>query len=246
MNKVIKIRFDGTNYHGFQRQENAYTVQQAIEEAIFAITAEKTAFSGCSRTDTGVHAYEYYGMFSTDYDIPDGRIVSALNAHLPEDIAVLDAYTLNPDDDFHPRFSAKGKEYEYLVHNSRIRDPFLTNKAYHYYYGILDCDLLNKAAQDFVGTHDFAAFCSKGSNVTSTVRTIEYFNVTRDGDKIYFNVKADGFLYNMVRIMVGTLIKIGGGYLAPDCIPQILKSCDRTKAGVTAVPCGLYLKKVFY
>lgn len=239
----LTIAYDGTAYHGWQRQNNAVTVQEVFEKAIFDLIGKNVVVQGCSRTDAGVHAREYVLSFELDSTINCRGLQFGLNSRLPEDIAVKKCEEVNSD--FHARYCCKGKEYEYIVHNSEIKDPFLKNTAYRSWYPI-DAEKLDAAAKDFVGMHDFKAMCSTDCTKENTVRTIYYFNVRRDGDLVIFNVSGDGFLYNMVRIMVGTLLFINEGKIGENDIPKILESKDRTKAGKTVPPQGLYLNKVFY
>ena len=242
-NFKVKMAYNGAAYHGFQRQDNALAVQQVVEEALEVLTGEKIAIYGCSRTDAGVHARDFCFSFSIDSSIPCRGIVLGLNNILPDDVAVLSCEEAEPD--FHARFCCQGKEYEYIVHNSQIKNPFYKDTAYKYWYQI-DEKKLEKAAQDFVGEHDFKAFCSADCDKENTVRTIHSFHVRREGDLVFFNVSGDGFLYNMVRIMVGTLLYINEGKIGENEIPEILESRDRTKAGKTVPPQGLYLNKVYY
>ncbi len=242
-NFKVKMAYNGANYHGFQRQDNALAVQQVVEEALEKLTGQKITINGCSRTDTGVHAREFYFSFMLDSTINCRGIVFGLNPKLPDDISILACEEAELD--FHARFDCKGKEYEYIVHNSEIKNPFYKDTAYRYWYPI-DTDKLEKSAQDFVGTHDFKSFCSTACDKENTTRTIHYFHVRREGDLVIFNLSGDGFLYNMVRIMVGTLLFINEGKIDKNAIPEILKSKDRTKAGKTVPPQGLYLNKVFY
>ena len=242
-NFKVMMSYDGYAYHGFQRQENALAIQQIIEETIEGIIGEKTVIYGCSRTDTGVHANEYCFNFLHNNSITCGGLVRSLNCLLPDDMGIKSCEEV--DEDFHARYYCSGKEYIYKIHNSNLKNPFLKGRAYRYNREI-DEKLLNKAAQAFVGTHDFKAFCSSGSTANSTVRTIESFEVFRKDDMIFMLVKGDGFLYNMVRIMVGTLIFINEGKIALSDLPSVIASGDRTKAGKTAPACGLYLNRVFY
>lgn len=242
-NFKVKISYDGSAYHGFQRQDNAYTVQQAVEEAIEQLTGERVSIIGCSRTDTGVHAREFFFNVRLESSITERGLVFGLNGLLPDDIAVLSCEVV--DESFHARYNCKGKEYVYIVHNSEIKNPFYRDYAYRHWYPLRE-DIMDKAAQDFVGEHDFKSFCSTACNKENTVRTIHSFNVKREGDRVIFTVSGDGFLYNMVRIMVGTLIFISDGKIPQDAIPQILEGKNRIKAGKTVVPNGLYLNKVFY
>lgn len=238
-----EIAYDGSCYHGFQRQNNALAVQQVLEDSIKALTAESVTVNGCSRTDTGVHARSFFMSFKMENPIPCEGFVRGMNSLLPEDIAVLSCEEC--DDDFHARYNCKGKEYEYLIYNSRSKDPFLKNRAYRYSYPI-DEKLLSDAAKAFVGTHDFKSFCCADCDKENTTRTVFDFTVERQGDMISMKVSADGFLYNMVRIMVGTLLYVNEGKLTKQDITELFDTRDRTKAGVTVPPHGLYLNRVFY
>lgn len=237
------MAYRGTAYHGFQRQKNAYTVQQAVEEALSELLGEEVTIYGCSRTDAGVHARQFCFSFRTENPIPERGIVFGTNALLDDDIAILSCE--QAQEDFHARFCCKGKEYEYIVHNSEIKDPFYSDGAYRSRTK-LDAKMLDREAKDFLGEHDFKAFCSADCEKENTVRCISRFDVRRDGDLVIFTVAGNGFLYNMVRIMVGTLLHIGEGKLPCGCIPELLDSRDRTLAGRTLPPQGLYLNKVFY
>lgn len=242
-NFKVTMAYDGTNYHGFQRQDNAVTVQETVEKALFKLLGENITIFGCSRTDTGVHAREFVFSFSTDNTITCRGIVFGLNSKLPDDIAILSCEEAPMD--FHARYHCVGKEYEYIIHNSEIKNPFYMNKAYKYWYPI-DEKLLDKAAKAFIGTHDFKSFCSTACDKENTVRTIHSFDVIRENDMVKLTVSGDGFLYNMVRIMVGTLLFINEGKILPDAISGILEDRNRVSAGKTAPPHGLYLKKVYY
>ena len=242
-NFKVTIAYNGAGYHGWQRQNNALTVQEVFEKALYMLTGKNITVNGCSRTDAGVHAREYVLSFALDTTINCRGIIFGLNPKLPDDISVLDCE--EADENFHARYCCKGKEYEYIVHNSEIKNPFYKDTAYRSWYPI-DAEKLDKAAKDFVGTHDFKAMCSTDCTKENTVRTIYYFNVRREGDLIFFNVSGNGFLYNMVRIMVGTLLFINEGKIGENDIPEILASKDRTKAGKTVPPQGLYLNKVYY
>lgn len=242
-NLLLEISYDGSRYHGWQIQKNAVTVQEAFQNAVEKLFGSRLDVKGCSRTDSGVHANSYCVSFKTDRDIKNENIVRALNTYLPKDIAVLSC--VDVDDAFHARYSVSSKEYVYKLYNGKIRDPFLNNYAFHYRYPI-DAEYLNSQAQAFVGTYDFSGFCSANSDVEDTVRTVKAFSVTRDGDMIYFKVEADGFLYNMVRIMVGTLLFVSEGKIKDGELQDIILSKDRRRAGKTAMPQGLYLNKVNY
>jgi tRNA pseudouridine38-40 synthase len=242
-NLLFTMRFEGTRYHGFQVQRNALGVCEVFQDAVERVFGVRHDVKGCSRTDTGVHAAGYCVSMKTCSAIACDKIPLALNMHLPEDIAVISCEDVPRD--FHARYSATGKEYIYNLHNSRIRDPFSANFCYRMSYP-LDALLLDREAKGFLGTHDFAAFQAKGGDVADTVRTVTGFTVAREGETVRFAVKGDGFLYKMVRIMVGTLINIGTGKLVEGSIPDIIKSRDRSRAGKTAPACGLILNRVFY
>ena len=242
-NLKITIAFCGTAYHGFQVQKNAFTVCEAFQDAVENVMGIRYDVKGCSRTDTGVHAKMYCMSMKCESAIPCDKLLLALNSYLPDDIAVLAVE--NVRDDFHARYSCTGKEYVYTILNSRVKDPFSPRLSYRFGYN-LDVDMLAREAGCFVGTHDFAAFQSAGSDIDDTTRTIYSFNVTREGDCIHFTVRGDGFLYNMVRIMVGTLVFIGMGRIDPGTIPEIIASRDRSRAGKTMPAQGLCLNRVFY
>ena len=241
---MLTLRYDGTAYHGWQVQPNGVTVQQVLQDAIQAVTGVRSGVIGCSRTDAGVHADMFCCTFDTDSSLRGNKLCSALNYHLPHDVAVYAAEEVA--EDFHPRYHAAGKRYVYRIWNGRQRHPLYERYALHRNQP-LDVELLNRAAADFVGYHDFAAFCGAGSDVQGTTcRTIRACAVERRGDLVLFTVEGDGFLYNMVRIMVGTLLEIGSGRAAADCIPAILEGKDRSCAGPTAPAQGLCLMQVFY
>lgn len=242
-NLLLTISFDGSAYHGWQVQDNARTIQQTLQDALEQILQKRDNIVGCSRTDAGVHANMYCCNLRTENGIPCSKLVSALNAVLPRDIAVLKCEEV--DYEFHARYDCKSKEYIYKIHNSPIKSPFLYKYTLHYKY-CLDEKMLDKQAKNFIGTYDFAAFCASGSSVESTVRTVMNASVERDGDMVIFRVEADGFLYNMVRIMVGTLIDISSGKLQRDSIKRIIASKNRFEAGQTASAHGLYLNKINY
>lgn len=242
-NLKVFTAYCGTAYHGFQRQENAVGVQNILEEKLSLLTNGEVKINGCSRTDTGVHANEYCFSFETEHGIPCNNIIRGMNSILPDDISILSCEEVPAD--FHARYSCIAKEYEYLILNRQSKDPFLAGRVLHYPFK-LDIPLIEKAAQDFVGTHDFTSFCGTANLKENTVRTIEYFRVTQCENLVKLIVKGDGFLYNMVRIMVGTLIFINENKLEADSIPKILEARDRNLAGKTIGAQGLYLNKVFY
>lgn len=242
-NYKLILTYDGTPYHGWQMQDNAITVQQCLSEAIEQIFGEKCTIYGSSRTDKGVHALGFCCNFKTEKDRDCEKIAYGLNAVLPESICVLECS--KADESFNARFDAKGKQYIYKIWNSRRRNPFLIDKALHYPLPI-DEKLLNEQAKDYIGTHDFSAFCAAGATTVSNVRTVFECSVERDGNLVVFKVKGDGFLYNMVRIMVGTLLDINSGKIEKGSIPAIIESKSRFSAGITAKAQGLYLDEVYY
>ncbi|MCL2056867.1 MAG: tRNA pseudouridine(38-40) synthase TruA [Oscillospiraceae bacterium] len=242
-NILITLSFCGTRYHGFQVQENALSVCEVFQDALEKAVGARCDVKGCSRTDSGVHANKYCLSVKTESALPCGDLVRALNHYLPGDIAVLGACDVPGD--FHARYSCTGKEYVYKIHNSHIRDPFSPGLSYRLGFA-LDEAALHKEAQDFIGTHDFAALCSKDGDIADTVRTVHSFSVTREGEMLLFTVRGGGFLYNMVRIMVGTLVFIGMGRIGKGAIPEIIASKDRSRAGKTMPAQGLYLNDVFY
>lgn len=243
-NLLLVISFDGANYHGWQIQRNAVSVQQVFQEALCRVFGEAPELKGCSRTDSFVHARRFCISLKTAREIPCERLAGALNHFLPEDIAVLSCREVPPE--FHARYSCLGKEYVYQIWNCPVRDPFLRGRALHYWYP-LDTGRLGRAAVRFLGTHDFTSFCSADRREKGDLtRTVTRSEVARERDLVLFTVAADGFLYHMVRIMVGTLLRVAQGKLEPEDIPRILAARDRAAAGPTAPPQGLYLNRVFY
>lgn len=243
-NLLLTIRYDGTNYHGWQIQKNALTVQEVFQNALYNVIGELPDIKGCSRTDSGVHANMYCISMKLSSKIPCERLVMALNRHLPQDIAVLSCRDVS--EDFHARYSCVGKEYIYKIWNSKIRNPFFNKYAFHYWYK-LDEGYLNEVAQKFIGTHDFTSFSTLDSRKhNNMIRTVKWFTVKRNGNLVTMTVAADGFLYNMVRIMVGTLLHVSMGRILPGDLNDIITAKNRAKAGPTAVPYALYLNKVFY
>lgn len=242
-NISLTLMYDGSLFHGWQMQENAATVQGHISTALERILGHKVTVYGCSRTDCGVHANTFCCNFRTQKDTPCEKIKVGVNALIPESIAVLSAE--EKPEGFNARFDCKGKEYVYKVWNSRVRNPFLTDKALHHPIPI-DEKLLDRESKAFIGYHDFSAFCASGTEVKDKRRNIYDFTVRREGELVLFTVKGDGFLYNMVRIMVGTLLDINSGKIPCGSLPDIIESKDRVRAGITARACGLYLNKVFY
>ena len=236
--------YDGTFYHGFQRQKNGVTVQECLENAIKELTGEEITVYGCGRTDAGVHAVNYTANFHSCTKIPAEKLPLALNAYLPPDIRIFEASDAARD--FHARFSAVGKTYIYRIVTGSVYNVFLKNYSW-FYPGTLNIDEMRKAAVYFVGKHDFKAFMAAGSPRKTTVRTVTELELFKKGEnEIEIEISADGFLYNMVRIIAGTLLYVGCGKLKEDEIPCIIASGDRTRAGVTAPPEGLALREVHY
>lgn len=242
-NLLLTLRYNGTAFHGWQVQPNGATVQQELCNAFKKLSGNDENIIGCSRTDAGVHANMFCCNVRTECNVATEKIPDALNFYLPPEIAVYDCKDVGFD--FHARYDCKGKEYVYLIYNGKYRNPFYDNKAMFYPYEI-DAEMLDIEAKSFIGTHDFSAFCSAGTDIEDKVREIYDCSVTRNGDLIEIRVSGNGFLYNMVRIIVGTLLGIQKGKIEKGGIPEILESRNRENAGVTAEPHGLYLNKVFY
>ena len=242
-NIALKLMYNGTAYHGWQVQKTERTVAETLEKALTALCGEKIKVTGCGRTDAGVHAERYIANFRTGSTIPCDRFPLAANGRLPEDIVVYKAFDVA--EDFNAIGSCLKKEYTYRIFNSRIRNPFYVHRAY-FYPKKLDESVMDRAARAFEGTHDFRAVRSVGTETKTTVRTIYYCHVTRGGDLLELKVCANGFLYNMVRAITGTVLYAAEGKLAPEDIPVILASGNRTLAGPTVPPGGLYLTKLWY
>lgn len=245
-NIAVRICYDGTDYHGWQRQKNGITVQQVIEEALSSLINEDIKVVGCSRTDSGVHAAEYVFNFKTNTSIPTEKLPYALNHRLSAGISACEAFEV--PDDFNARFSSSGKRYIYKIWNAKTPNPFYAGYSWHLPY-VLDVGAMGKAARLFEGTRDFSGFMAAGGSQKTTVRTIRLCKAERDAERdgmINVTVEADAFLYNMVRIITGTLAEVGLGRIKADDIPEIIASCDRKRGGMTAPPHGLFLKKVYY
>lgn len=242
-NIMIKIEYDGTNYNGWQIQPNGITIQGEIIKAIKNLTGEDVNLHGSGRTDARVHAKEQVANFHSTSNISIQELARGLNHFLPKDIVVKEAEIVPLE--FHARHWAIGKAYSYQIYNHPQRSALLRNYSYHVSYE-LDINRMQRAANIFIGTHDFRGFMSSGSSVKDTVRSIHEVNLHKEGDSIWITFKGNGFLYNMVRIMVGTLVEVGSGKRDIKIIEEALKSGLRSKAGPTAPPQGLFLEKVFY
>ncbi|MBR6243106.1 MAG: tRNA pseudouridine(38-40) synthase TruA [Ruminococcus sp.] len=242
-NLKVMTAYRGTEYHGFQRQSNAVTVQEVLERCVSKVLNEPVGITGCSRTDTGVHANQFCFNVKTNSNIRNIGFVRGVNGELPDDISILSCEDVPLD--FHARYDCKGKEYIYKMHCNESKDPFSADLMLHYRRKF-DIDAARKAAAYFVGTHDFASFCADCTNVSTTVRTIYSFDIENCGDSVIMLVKGNGFLYNMIRIIAGTLIDVSEKRISPDDIPDILAARDRLRAGRTAMAHGLYLNRVFY
>ena len=239
----ITIEYDGTDYAGWQRQENALAVQQVIEDALSKLTNVPTVISGASRTDAGVHALGQVAHFDTDSSIPSGKFSFALNTMLPDRIRITHSQQVSGD--FHARFMAKGKRYIYRIYSAPHASALYRNLSAHVIYP-LDVTAMQKEAQFMIGTHDFSAFAASGSVVKDTVRTVTKCEITNDSPFITLTIEGTGFLYNMVRIVAGTLILVGTGKLEPGAITRAIESKNRLDLGPTAPAQGLVLVKVYY
>lgn len=220
-NLLFTLRYDGTDYHGWQVQENANTVQQTFQDAAERICGVRDNVIGCSRTDSGVHADMYCCNMRTESSLSPEKWKSAMNGVLPHDIAVTDCREVPFE--FHARYDCSGKRYVYRIWNAQERNPFISRYSYHYKYP-LDADFLNRQASQMLGTHDFSAFCAASASTVDNVRTLTRAEVVRRGNEVLMYFEADGFLYNMVRIMVGTLLDISRGRIAADSLPDIISA----------------------
>ena len=240
---VLTIEYDGTNYSGWQAQDNARSIQGEIEKAIAEVFHQNIRVFGAGRTDAGVHALGQCAHFDIDTDISGERFSYILNQKLDDDIRIRRSF--ETDESFHARKSAKGKHYRYVIYNARICNAIGRQYSWHVPYDI-DISAMQEASGHFIGEHDFSAFRTVGSNIVGTVRTIYSLEVDKEGDYITIDVKGNGFLYNMVRIIAGTLIYVGEGKISPQDIDSIIASKDRTKSGITAPAKGLQLVEVLY
>ncbi len=236
------IEYDGTNYKGWQSQPKGDTVQDAIENALKEIFGKKITVFGSGRTDTGVHALGQVAHFDAETVMTEGKLLRAVNAHLPEDVRIKKLE--KADENFHARFDAKRKTYLYKLYLSDVISPLRRNYA-HQVYGKVDVNKMKEATDYFVGTHDFYAFSSK-SDKEDTVRTLDYVNLTQNGDEVDILMCGDGFLYNMVRVIVATIVEVGKCKIPVADIPKIFEGKDRSKSGKKLSPEGLYLVSVEY
>ena len=244
-NIALRLRYDGSAYHGWQFQQNAETVQETVENALRRLTGEEIprGVFGCSRTDAGVHARTYVANFQSNCTIPADRFPAALRPFLPPDISLVAAADV--PEDFHARFSCVGKEYIYRIYGGKAPDPFLYRRAYYYPYP-LDVSAMDAAASEICGYRDFRVFMASGATVKDTHRTVKTCSVHERDGVVEIVISADGFLYNMVRIIAGTLVAVSDGKLTPAEISSLIENGDRTQAGVTLPPHGLYLNRIWY
>ena len=243
VNIALLCEYDGTEFSGWQSQKNNKTVQEAIQNAIFAVTNQKTMLYGCSRTDAGVHARGHVSNFISNCKIPVGKIPLALNSKLPGTISVKKAAIVEPG--FNSRFNSKGKKYSYSIYNSPTRPAIERFSKYHL-PAQLDINLMREAAQKICGEHDFSCFMASKSEVKSTVRTVSSIEIIYNIPNVIIYVTGNGFLYNMVRIIAGTLCYVGLGKIEPEQIDDIIKSGDRRLSGKTLPPHGLCLEEVYF
>jgi len=242
-NIAMRLMYDGSKYHGWQIQKTETTISGTLEYALSKLCGHRIKLHGCGRTDAGVHAEKYCANFKTTSTIPPDRLPLAANSLLPSDIAIQEAMYVS--DDFDSILSCIKKEYTYRIYNSRIKNPFYTNRAY-FYPRNLNIETMGQAAKHFVGKHDFAAVRSVGTETKTTVRTVFWYEIEEKGPIIELRACADGFLYNMARAMAGTLLYVSEGKITPDDIPRLLKQRDRRLTGPTAPPEGLYMTKIWY
>lgn len=242
-NIAATLAFDGTAYHGWQVQANAVTIQRVFQDAVESVLGSRPDVTGCSRTDAGVHAAGYVCQFGVTAGIPCRGLLLALNRVLPRDIAVRECREMPAG--FHARYSAVGKEYAYRLLPGPARSPFWDRYSLHFPRP-LDVPAMERAARYFSGTHDFSSFCAAGGSVEDHVRTVARCAVGPEDGLLVLRVRADGFLYHMVRILAGTLLRVGRGDLPPERIPAVIDARDRSAAGPTAPARGLCLERVFY
>ena len=239
----LTVAYDGTNYCGWQHQPNALAVEEVLNKAVSDLLGKNTEVTGASRTDSGVHALGNVAVFDTDSMIPGEKFCYALNQRLPDDIVVVDSIEVPLD--FHPRFTTTRKVYEYVIYNYKHPDP-LRRRYTHFCFHDLDVELMRKGAKYLVGKHDFASFCSAKSQSETTTRTIESITIDQKGKEITIRVTGDGFLYNMIRMIAGVLMRVGTKFYPPEEVKNILEQEERGFARPTAPACGLTLVSIEY
>lgn len=242
-NIALLLQYRGSGYHGWQMQQNALTVQETLQKAVEKVCGLTGTVIGCGRTDAGVHALFYVCNFFSETKIPDNKIAPALNCNLPDDICVLGACTV--DGHFHARYSAVKKRYLYRILNTPHGDVFKKDLAWHR-RAALDTESMRGGAAAFLGEHDFGAFCASGAQTKDFVRTVYSLDITESDGLVTIDICGNGFLYNMVRIIAGTLVYVGEGRINPEETRAIIASRDRRRAGITAPPHGLYMAQVYY
>lgn len=239
----LTIAYQGTQYQGWQRQKRFKSIQETIEKLVSNLLSEKIELTASGRTDAGVHALAQIASFVHHSTFPTARLCYVLNYHLPDDIQILSAEDVEAD--FHPRYSARGKIYQYKIDNAPAKDPLKSYLVWHVPEP-LDLDRMRDAAARWIGEHDFATFRSQGSSAKTTIRRIDAIEIHREGTLVTLTFRGNGFLYNMVRIMTAVLVLIGKGRLEPSDAERLLAAKERTMAPWTAPPQGLYLTEVIY
>lgn len=240
----LTVAYDGTDYCGWQVQPNGITVEEVLNKAVSKLTGEDIHVIGASRTDSGVHALGNVAVFDTRSSIPPERMAYALNQRLPEDIVIVKSEEV--PEEWHPRYRDDiTKTYEYHIYNARVPDP-LKRRTCAFVSFPMDIEKMRAGAAYLVGEHDFVSFCNVRTNVEDTVRTVNRIAIWQDGAEIVMEIEGNGFLYNMVRIIAGTLIRVGRGFYEPEKVKEILETKKRTEAGITAPPQGLVLKEIRY
>ncbi len=239
----LTVAYDGTNYCGWQIQDNGITIEEVLNKKLFELLGEEIHVIGASRTDSGVHARGNVAVFDTETKIPADKLSFALNQRLPDDIRIVDSREVASD--FHPRYANSVKTYEYRIWNDRFPNPLVRLYSKFVYYDI-DMEKMEEASRCLVGEHDFKSFCTPRTQVKTTTRTVKEISFRREGKMIIMTIRGTGFLYNMVRIIMGTLLRVGTGLFEPERVKQILEACDRAAAGPTAEACGLTLAGIEY
>ncbi len=243
MNIALIVEYDGTNFAGWQAQPNKRTVEEELRKSLEMATDEKIELISAGRTDRKVHSFGQVVNFHTNREIPPENYKSLMDYLLPNDISIKDSFRVS--DDFHARFDAKKRQYRFVVYNRELPNAIYRNYSYHFKFKV-DMENMIRASKYLIGTHDFTSFKLASNNLINPIRTIEKIDIEKDGDFIYFTILGNAFLHNMVRIIVGTLLNIGGGKLKAEDMKEILESKDRQRAGITAGAEGLFLEKVFY